>query len=99
MKRFLPVLALTAFASGASFSAVPASAAIETLAQCYDLVINHCNANSSHPQACASNGMDQCDEQFPTAAAGGSRPLSLIAPDGRPAPGALASRLRVIARN
>lgn len=95
MKSLLPALALAA----AAFSAAPAPAAIETLGQCYDLVINHCNANSSHPQSCASNGMDQCDGQFANTAVGGSRPLILATPEARPVPGALATRLRTLARN
>lgn len=36
----------------------------KSLAECYDLVIAHCNTQA-HPQACASHGMDDCDEIFP----------------------------------
>lgn len=32
------------------------------LGACYDHVISACNQNSKHPQACASSGMDACDE-------------------------------------
>ena len=48
---------------------------VSNRAECYDLVINSCNANSSNPTACAVNGMDQCDEQFPLLR--GTRPQSM----------------------
>lgn len=85
--------------ASATFTALPASAAIETHLQCYNAVITSCNANAANPQSCASNGMDQCDEQFPQTAQGNSRPLTLTDNGGRVIPGALAVRLGVARRN
>ena len=56
------IFAITAAVSVTA--AIHVQAGPSTLAGCYDLVIDSCNANSNHPQACASSGMDQCDKQF-----------------------------------
>lgn len=62
------------YAALVSIALAPAAiAAPKTLAGCYDLVIDSCNATSSHPQQCASSGMDQCDEQFNKGSSKGSR--------------------------
>lgn len=42
-----------------------AQAGVANLADCYDLVIADCN-KGEHAQSCASHGMDECDEVFPT---------------------------------
>lgn len=38
-------------------------AAVSNRAECYDLVIAHCNT-TAHPVPCASSGMDACDKEF-----------------------------------
>ena len=56
---------IAAFAALTMVGVAQAQAAVSTLAECYDLVIDHCNT-TSNPQGCASSGMDECDEEFPT---------------------------------
>lgn len=48
---------------GLLLTASAAQAKIETLGDCYNVVIAECN-KTAHPIPCANNGMDQCDEQF-----------------------------------
>jgi hypothetical protein len=48
---------------GAVSIATSAQAGPKTLAECYDLVIAHCNT-TAHPIPCAEAGMDDCDEVF-----------------------------------
>lgn len=61
MKTSIRIAALTTLTL---VGIVQAQAAVKTLAECYDLVIDHCNT-TSNPQGCASSGMDECDEVFP----------------------------------
>jgi hypothetical protein len=50
---------------GLLLSATATQAAVSNRAECYDVVIAHCNATAGdNAQSCAKNGMDQCDEQF-----------------------------------
>lgn len=49
------------------------------LGQCYNMVISSCNQTSNHPEACANNGMDACDDEYGNQV-GGSLPLNLRAP-------------------
>jgi hypothetical protein len=50
---------------GVAFIATTAQAAVSNRAECYDVVIAHCNATAGdNAQKCAKNGMDQCDAQF-----------------------------------
>lgn len=66
---------------------------VSTRGQCYDLVISSCNANSQHPTSCATNGMNQCDEQFPAPFRPDTgRPMTLIMPEGQGDPGRDAGR-------
>lgn len=48
---------------GIALTATASQGAVSTRAQCYDLVIAHCNT-TAHPQPCAKGGMDQCDKEF-----------------------------------
>ena len=63
-------------------AAVADNGPVSNRAQCYDLVISSCNANSSNPTACAVNGMNQCDEQFPRQARQPAQTLWLIDREG-----------------
>ena len=56
----------TAVMLGLLLTAGAAQAAVSNRAECYDVVIAHCNATAGdHAQQCAKGGMDQCDAQFP----------------------------------
>lgn len=45
--------------------ATSAQAAVSNRAECYDVVIAHCNATAGdNAQSCAKGGMDQCDKEF-----------------------------------
>lgn len=61
MKTSIRIAALTALTI---MGIAQANAAVSTLAECYDLVIDHCNT-TNNPQGCASGGMDECDKEFP----------------------------------
>lgn len=65
-KMMLAALAATTLFGNAG----SASAAIKDLGDCYNTVIAACNKKSSDAavNACANNGMDQCDKQFGNAA-------------------------------
>ena len=50
---------------GIVLTASTAQAAVSNRAECYDVVIAHCNATAGdHAQECAKGGMDQCDKEF-----------------------------------
>ena len=83
MKSFACLAVLAVFATAAAADNGP----VQNRAQCYDLVIASCNANSSNPTACAVNGMDQCDEQFPRLRRPAAGQMTLILPEGPDAPG------------
>lgn len=59
------MIRIAALATMTLVGVVQANAAVKTLADCYDVVIADCN-KGDHAQSCASSGMDQCDEVFPT---------------------------------
>jgi hypothetical protein len=56
-----------------------------SLGSCYNHVISACNQSSNHPQACATAGMDACDELFEAKASlpPGAR-LKILAKPARP---------------
>ena len=58
-------LTLTALTAAPGF----AGNAGASLGACYNHVISACNANSNHPEACATSGMDACDELHGASAA------------------------------
>jgi hypothetical protein len=62
MTRLIQITALL----GLVLTTGAAQAAVSSRAECYDVVIAHCNATAGdHAQECAKGGMDQCDAQFP----------------------------------
>jgi hypothetical protein len=61
MTNFIRIAALL----GIALTATTAQAAVSNRAECYDVVIAHCNATAGdHAQQCAKGGMDQCDKEF-----------------------------------
>lgn len=52
------------------------------LGQCYNMVISSCNQTSNHPEACANNGMDACDDEYGNQVGGGAS-FDLRAPEKR----------------
>lgn len=54
----LAALTLTAIAPAAQ------AGVGSSLGSCYNHVISACNQSSNHPEACATAGMDACDELF-----------------------------------
>lgn len=68
----LAVTAPGAFAGGAA----------DSLPACYTHVINACNG-TNHPEACAENGMNACDDYHGTNAAIGGQTLKMFKSAGR----------------
>jgi hypothetical protein len=62
MIRLIHIAALTAMAL---VGATQAYAKVNTLAECYEIVIADCNAGN-RPPSCANAGLDQCDATFAT---------------------------------
>ena len=61
MKSF--ALVLSAATLFAPLAATPGFAGVgSSLGECYNILIQWCNDNSNHPQACANTVMDACDD-------------------------------------
>ena len=81
----LAALALATLATLAPAAPAAQAGVGSSLGSCYNHVISACNENSNHPQACATAGMDACDELFEAKASlpPGAR-LKILAKPARP---------------
>ena len=85
MKSF--ALVLSAATLFAPITATPGFAGVgSSLGDCYNILIQWCNDNSNHPQACANTVMDACDDMHKAQVDTGQAQSLAAAPETRTRP-------------
>lgn len=70
MKTLVKAFAVTTAMTTSTIAPIQAHAAIETLGECYQAVINWCNETFPDADCSQASGLDDCDEVFGNAVGG-----------------------------